>query len=186
MIILASKSPRRKELLSIITKDFEIEPAQGEEKADESLSPDLFVSALAENKAAEIAALHPEDIVIGADTIVAAGKEILGKPAYAEDAKRMLTLLSGTEHSVYTGVCVISKGEKYTFCEETTVRFYELSEEEIDDYIATGEPFDKAGAYGIQDYGALLVEGIEGDYYNVMGLPVGKLNKVLKEIGAIQ
>lgn len=185
MIILASKSPRRKELLSLITRDFTIEPAAGEEKADENLSPDLYVSALAENKAKEISAFHPDDTVIGADTIVAAKGEILGKPRYAEDAKRMLTLLSGTEHSVYTGVCVISKGEVYTFCEETTVRFFELSEEEIDDYIATGEPFDKAGAYGIQDYGALLVEGIEGDYYNVMGLPVGKLNRVLKEMNII-
>lgn len=185
MIILASKSPRRKELLSLITKNFVIEPAKGEETADESLPTDLYVSALAENKAREIAALHPEDIVIGADTIVAAKGEILGKPRYAEDAKRMLTLLSGTEHSVYTGVCVINKGEEYTFCEETIVRFFVLSEEEIDDYIATGEPFDKAGAYGIQDYGALLVEGIEGDYYNVMGLPVGKLNRVLKELGIL-
>ena len=185
MIILASKSPRRKELLSLITKDFRIVPATGEQTADESLPTDLFVTTLAKNKAKEIAALYPDDIVIGADTVVAAKGEILGKPHYAEDAKRMLTLLSGTEHGVYTGVCVINKGKVYTFCEETRVRFFELSEEEIDDYIATGEPFDKAGAYGIQDYGALLVEGIDGDYYNVMGLPVGKLSRLLREINVI-
>ena len=180
MLILASKSPRRKELLSIITPDFEIIPAVGEECADRSLPPDRYVSELARHKAEEVAALHPDDIVIGADTVVAAGGEILGKPKDAEDAERMLKLLSGTCHSVFTGVCVISKDRISAFAEETKVRFFDLSEQEIADYIATGEPFDKAGAYGIQDIGALLVSGITGDYYNVMGLPVGRLARELR------
>ena len=180
MLILASKSPRRKELLSIITPDFEVVPAVGEERADRSLLPEMYVSELARHKAEEVAAQHPDDIVIGADTVVAAGGEILGKPKDAEDAERMLKLLSGTCHSVFTGVCVISKDRRSEFAEETKVRFFDLSEQEISDYVATGEPFDKAGAYGIQDIGALLVSGITGDYYNVMGLPVGRLARELR------
>ena len=183
MLILASKSPRRKELLSLITSDFEIIPAVGEERADKNLPPSEYVTELARHKAEEIACSHPNDIVIGADTIVVIGKEILGKPKDKTDAKRMLMLLSGCEHSVYTGVCIISENKNITFCEETKVRFFELSESEIDEYIATGEPFDKAGAYGIQELGALLVSGITGDYYNVMGLPVGRLSRELKNFG---
>lgn len=182
MLILASKSPRRKELLSIITTNFEIKPAVGEENADENLPPEEYVKCLATDKASEIAEQYPEDTVIGSDTVVAANGEILGKPKDADDAKRMLTLLSGTRHSVFTGVCIIKNGEKTVFCEETKVKFFELTEAEVDAYIATKEPFDKAGAYGIQDKGATLVEGIDGDYYNVMGLPVGRLYRVLKSL----
>lgn len=182
MIILASKSPRRKELLTLITPDFEIIPAAGEERADKSLPPGEYVCALAAHKAAEISGLHKKDTVIGADTVVAIDGEILGKPTDASDAKRMLMKLSGREHSVFTGVCIMSSGAQTVFCEETKVRFFTLSEAEIDAYIATGEPFDKAGAYGIQDRGALLVSGITGDYYNVMGLPVGRLARELKQI----
>ncbi len=185
MLILASKSPRRKELLSIITKDFTIIPAVGEENADKKLPPKEYVSKLAEDKADEVFALHKEAAVIGADTVVAAGKEILGKPKDKADAFRMLKLLSGTTHSVFTGVCVISGGERKVFCEETEVEFYPLTDEEIEGYIATGEPFDKAGAYGIQDKGALLVKRINGDYYNVMGLPAGRLYRVMRELGLI-
>ncbi|MBQ9383621.1 MAG: septum formation protein Maf [Ruminiclostridium sp.] len=180
MLILASRSPRRKELLSIITPDFEIIPAVGEERADKTLPPDEYVRELARHKAEEIAALRPDDVVIGADTVVAAGGEILGKPKDAADAKRMLRLLSGTEHSVFTGVCIISAKKNICFSEETRVRFFVLSDKETDDYIATGEPFDKAGAYGIQGIGALLVSGITGDYYNVMGLPAGRLARELR------
>ena len=180
MLILASKSPRRKELLSIITPEFEIIPAVGEERADRTLPPDEYVRELACHKAEEVAALHPHDVVIGADTIVVVSGEILGKPKDAADAGRMLKLLSGTEHSVLTGTCIISSDRNAIFSEETKVRFFELSDKEIDDYIATGEPFDKAGAYGIQDIGALLVSGITGDYYNVMGLPVGRLSRELR------
>ena len=182
MLILASKSPRRRELLSIITKDFRIIPAVGEERADRSLPPDKYVCELARHKAQEIAAQYPEDTVIGADTVVAVNGEILGKPKDEADAKRMLRLLSGTEHHVYTGVCIISKKENAEFAEDTKVRFFTLSDKEIDDYTATGEPFDKAGGYGIQDRGALLVSGITGDYYNVMGLPVGRLARELKNM----
>lgn len=182
MLILASRSPRRKELLSIITEDFRIIPAVGEECADRSLPPDRYVCELARHKAQEIAAQYPGDIVIGADTVVAACGEILGKPRDEDDAKRMLRLLSGTEHHVYTGVCIISEGKNNIFAEDTKVRFFVLSEKEIDDYISTGEPFDKAGAYGIQGIGALLVSGITGDYYNVMGLPVGRLARELKNM----
>lgn len=182
MLILASRSPRRKELLSIITPDFKIIPAVGEERADKSLPPDRYVCELARHKAEEIAAKYPDDTVIGADTVVAVGGEILGKPKDEADAVRMLKLLSGTEHHVYTGVYIIRGNENAVFAEDTTVHFFELSDKEIDDYIATGEPFDKAGAYGIQDYGALLVSGISGDYYNVMGLPVGRLARELKNM----
>ena len=185
MLILASKSPRRKELLSIITTDFEIIPAVSEENADPSLSPDMFVQELAKQKAMEIAASHPDDTIIGSDTVVAINGEILGKPKDKDDAFRMLTLLSGTSHSVFTGVAVVKNGETYSFTEETKVKFFPLSDKEIYDYIATGEPFDKAGAYGIQDLGALLVEGIDGDYYNVMGLPTGRLYRLMKSLEII-
>ena len=182
MLILASQSPRRRELLSLITEDFEVIPAKGEERADRSLPPDKYVCELARHKAEEVAAAHPGAVVIGADTVVSAGGQILGKPADADDAQRMLRLLSGTEHSVFTGVCVISAGGQQVFCCETRVRFDELDDREIADYIASGEPFDKAGAYGIQGRGALLVGSISGDYYNVMGLPVNMLYRRLKKI----
>ena len=185
MLILASKSPRRKELLSIITTDFDIIPAVSEENADSALPPEEFVKALAVAKAEEVAAKYPKDCIIGSDTVVAAKGEILGKPKDKDDAFRMLSLLSGTDHSVFTGVAVIRDGKTYSFTEETKVRFFPLTEKEINDYIATGEPFDKAGAYGIQDLGALLVEGIDEDYYNVMGLPTGRLYRLLKELSVI-
>lgn len=182
MLILASKSPRRKELLSLITTDFEIIPAVGEENADPSLPPEEFVRELAAAKASEIAKAHPNDVIIGSDTVVAINGEILGKPKDKDDAFRMLSLISGTKHSVFSGVAVIKDGRLHSFTEETKVKFFELDKDEIERYIATGEPFDKAGAYGIQDYGALLVEGIEGDYYNVMGLPTGRLYRLMREL----
>lgn len=182
-LILASASPRRRELLSLITTDFTVIPAQGEETADKSLPPDILVQRLAEQKAAEIASAHPHDTVIGADTLVFCSDEILGKPADSADAKRMLTLLSGNTHTVITAVAIAQNGSvTKVFAEETKVEFFPLTDEEITAYIATGEPMDKAGAYGIQDKGALLVKGITGDYYNVMGLPVGKLYRELKAL----
>ena len=185
MIILASGSPRRKELLKLITEDFEIIPAKGEEKADESLPPEEYVMCLAEHKAAEIARSHKEAVVIGADTVVYADGRILGKPEDRDDAYSMLALLSGRTHSVFTGVCIFRGDEKQLFAQETKVTFFELTDSEINAYIDTGEPMDKAGAYGIQEKGALIVSGINGDYYNVMGLPVGKLNAVLKGMKAV-
>ena len=182
-LILASASPRRRELLSLIPADFTVIPAQGEEKADISLSPRLLVQELAKQKAAEVAASHPHDTVIGADTLVFLGAEIMGKPTDQADAKRMLTLLSANTHTVITAVAIAQNGAvSKVFAEETKVEFFPLTDEEITAYIATGEPMDKAGAYGIQDKGALLVKGITGDYYNVMGLPVGRL---YRELGSL-
>ena len=209
-VILASQSPRRQELLKKIFQYFEVMPSNADENI-EVLPPAEYVEKLSKIKALEVyERLMDEDemvpevtgmkrlsklfkgsgyastedmLVIGADTIVVRDGEILGKPKDKTDAKRMLMLLSGCEHSVYTGVCIISENKNITFCEETKVRFFELSESEIDEYIATGEPFDKAGAYGIQELGALLVSGITGDYYNVMGLPVGRLSRELKNFG---
>lgn len=186
MIILASQSPRRKELFSLITEDFKIIPAVGEEKADRSLPPSEYVMELAKHKALEVAEKYPEDVVIGSDTVVVINGEILGKPKDEADAKRMLRLLSGREHSVYTGACLSRGNMNRSFCEETKVRFFTLSDREIEEYTASGEPFDKAGAYGIQGTGALLVSGITGDYYNVMGLPVGRLYREMRESGLLK
>ena len=181
-MILASQSPRRRELLSLITGDFKIIPAKGEELLPEGISPKEAVILLAEQKAQEIYSAHSGEIIIAADTVVAAEGKILGKPADENDAAAMLRMLSGKSHSVFTGVCVISaEGRKNSFAEETEVEFYPLTEKEIADYVATGEPMDKAGAYGIQDKGALLVKAIKGDYYNVMGLPTGRLYRELKD-----
>ena len=180
MLILASRSPRRKELLSLITEDFTVIPSIGEERADKTLPAGEYVRVLAEHKAEEIWSSHTDDTVIGADTVVVIDGNVLGKPKDEDDAKRMLRLLSGREHSVFTGACIISGNKKLSFSEETKVRFFELSDDEINAYIDTGEPFDKAGAYGIQEKGALIVSGITGDYYNVMGLPVGRLARELK------
>lgn len=182
-LILASASPRRRELLSLITNHFTVIPAQGEETADTTLPPHILVQQLAGQKAAEVAASHPADVIIGADTLVFCSTEIMGKPADQTDAKRMLTLLSGKTHTVITAVAIAQNGAvTNVFAEETKVEFFPLTDEEIAAYIATGEPMDKAGAYGIQDKGALLVKGIAGDYYNVMGLPVGRLYRELKPI----
>lgn len=182
-LILASASPRRRELLSLITTDFTVIPAQGEEIADTSLPTDILVQELARQKACQVAAANPHDTVIGADTLVFHGAEIMGKPADKADAKRMLTLLSGSTHTVITAVAIVQNGKvTKVFAEKTGVEFFPLTDDEISAYIATGEPMDKAGAYGIQDRGALLVKGIAGDYYNVMGLPVGRLYRELKPV----
>ena len=185
MLILASRSPRRRELLSYITENFEIIPARGEEKADKALPPAEYVMRLAADKASEVAAEHPDDTVIGSDTVVCVDGQLLGKPADKADAVRMLKLLSGREHSVFTGVCVIREGKEHIFVHETKVVFYPLSDREIEEYAESGEPMDKAGAYGIQGRGALLAEKIDGDYYSVMGLPIAALARVLRDIGEI-
>ena len=175
-IILASGSPRRQELLRLITEDFSVIPAGCEEHFDSSLSPAEAVKALAKQKAEYVSVRYPDKTVIGADTTVFCGAEPLGKPRDAEDARRMLKMLSGRTHSVITAVALAKGGRiMKLFAEETEVEFYSLSEDEIDVYISTGEPMDKAGAYGIQGKGALLIRGIKGDYYNVMGLPVARL-----------
>lgn len=181
-LILASASPRRRELLGIIAEDFEVIPATGEENADLSLSPAESVKSLARQKAEEVSAKYPDCVVVGADTMVFCEGRALGKPRDRADAGEMLKLLSGRAHSVITAVAVAQNGRaEKVFAEETEVEFYPLTDEEIDCYVKSGEPMDKAGAYGIQDKGALLVKGIRGDYYNVMGLPVGRLYREISE-----
>ncbi len=178
MIILASKSPRRKELLSFITTDFSVKSADVDETLPQGITPDKAVEYLSKIKAEPFK--NENDIVIGADTVVALDGKILGKPRDDADAFATLKMLSGREHSVFTGVSVI-KGEKIeTFSVQTKVKMFELTDEEIEEYIATDEPFDKAGSYGIQGKGSLLVEKIDGDYFNVVGLPISRLNRVLK------
>lgn len=185
-IILASASPRRKELLQQIGLQFEVKPASGDEIITET-DPALVVEELSRQKAMEIAGEMKENgIVIGADTIVTFENKIMGKPRDKEDAVQILSQLSGRSHKVYTGVtairCSDAKKEIITFSEPTEVVFYPVDKEEIFEYISTGEPMDKAGAYGIQGKGAAFVKEIHGDYNNVVGLPLARLyQEVLKK-----
>ena len=184
-LILASASPRRRELLEMLhVENLEIHPAKGEEKPHPELTPDALVKELASCKAAEVAAAwaSPEDIVIGADTVVVLDGRVLGKPRDEADAAAMLRALSGRTHTVYTGVAVERGGERRLHAERTDVRFRALTDAEIAAYIATGEPMDKAGAYGAQGYASLFVEHLDGDFFNVMGLPLCALGKLLKEL----
>ncbi len=185
-IILASASPRRKELLEQVGAEFEKIPAVGEEIITDS-SPQQAVLDLAAQKAAEVAAKVREDaIILGADTVVAFGDKILGKPKDEADAKQMLSLLSGKTHSVYTGVSIVvrqsGESQSYSFYEETEVTMYPLSEQQILSYIRTKEPMDKAGSYGIQGKGAVFIEKIQGDYNNVVGLPIARVFRTLEEV----
>ncbi len=184
-IILASQSPRRRQLLEQMGfTDFLIRPAQGEELADPNLDPGGLVEALSRQKALEISAsADPEDLISAADTVVAVDGAVLGKPRDPADAARMLSLLSGRAHTVYTGVTVRRGTFSRTAHEATQVRFRPLTQSEISAYIATGEPMDKAGAYGIQGRGCVLVEGIDGNYHNVVGLPTCLLAGMLRQVG---
>ncbi len=180
-VILASGSPRRRELLAYIIKDFDVIPSGIEETA--SGSPARQVRQLAADKAADIARQYPDAIIIGADTLVAIGPRVLGKPKDEADAAAMLRKLSGRTHRVYTGVAVVSNSATHVAAQATRVTFCPLSDEEIQDYIATGEPMDKAGAYGIQGYGGKFITGIHGCFFNVMGLPLNRLYTMLKQSG---
>ena len=183
-IILASQSPRRRELLERMgISEFDIIPAVGEERADPALTPAQLVEELSRQKAAEIAAGHPDALIIAADTVVSVDGLVLGKPHSREEAARMLSTLSGREHTVFSGITVSWNGRVVTTHESTAVRFRSLTAQDISNYISTGEPMDKAGSYGIQGYGCTLVEGISGDYYNVVGLPVCRLTQILAEFG---
>lgn len=186
--VLASGSPRRKELLGKVIPEFEIIPAVSEEKTS-AQQPGEIAEELSFQKASEIFHKILTDstdsiVVIGADTVVSYNHRVLGKPIDRQDAKRMLRDLSGNTHEVYTGVTVYykigDKAEHFTFHEETVVHVDELTSEEIDAYVNSGEPDDKAGAYGIQGLFAIHIKGISGDYYNVVGLPVARLYKELK------
>ena len=173
-IILASASPRRKEILELADLKFDIMPSNAQEITTKT-APNEVVMELASIKAKDIyKKSEKQSMIVGADTVVAYQGQILGKPADEADAKRMLTMLSGQTHEVYTGVCIIEDGKTKTFYEETKVTFYEISDEQIDHYIKTGEPMDKAGAYGIQGKAAVFIKGIEGDYYNVVGFPIAR------------
>lgn len=184
--ILASASPRRKELLAELISEFDVIPAQGEEKAPDGLSPEALVKTLARQKATETAALPQArgKAVLGSDTVVALDGKILGKPATEREAVEMLTALSGRAHEVYTGVCIVYPTDagvkEYVEADCTAVHFNRLTKEQILAYVATGSPMDKAGAYGIQDGG--LVERIEGSFSNVVGLPLELLGRMLREI----
>ncbi len=184
-IILASGSPRRRELLQLIGCDFKVDYMNIEETIDYSLSHRENVENLALLKASAVSEKYKNNWVIGSDTIVCMGDRIIGKPIDEDDAKTILTSLSGKKHNVITGVCIMKGDKKICFSETTYVYMDEISEREIINYISIGEPMDKAGAYGIQGKGALLINKIEGDFYNGMGLPVHRLYKELKEIGVI-
>ena len=185
-IILASASPRRSELLKNMGLDFSVMVSDADEDSiDASVPPEIYVQELALLKAADEAKKtikKKNAIVISADTIVVNNDNILGKPKDESDAKKMLKSLSGKPHSVYTGFCVMRLSDAFTVCKNvrTNVVFKNLTDEKIDRYIGTGEPMDKAGAYGIQGMGAMLVEKIDGDYFNVVGLPVGELADTLE------
>ncbi len=184
MIILASKSPRRRQLLSMMGLDFTVRTADIDETMDSAQTPAHETAAVCRRKAEKIAQdTAPGDVVIAADTIVVIGGKILGKPQDEEDAARMLRLLSGHTHTVYTGLCVICGAQAQTQVVASEVTFRPLSSEEIRAYIKTGEPMDKAGAYGIQGYGAMFVSHLEGDYFSVMGLPVCTLSGMLRAAG---
>ena len=184
-IVLASASPRRRELLGVMgVTDFEIIPATGEEPDYGELPPEERVAQIALAKARSVAAgLEGDCLVIGADTLVFMDGKALGKPHSGSEAEAMLEMLSGRDHTVATGVAVIRGGKELCETELTRVRFARLRSEEIKAYVATGESMDKAGAYGIQGRGSVLVEGIEGDYFNVMGLPIRRLYSMLGQFG---
>jgi septum formation protein len=182
-VVLASGSPRRHQLLNLIGIAHEVRPPNIDETMRPRETPRRHAERLAREKASAVAKRDPDLITIGADTIVVVNRKVLGKPRDTDDAARMLALLSGREHMVTTAVAV-SRGKKLrSAVEEVSVRFRRLRDDEIDAYIATGEPMDKAGAYGIQGYGATIVERIEGDYFAVMGLPIVRLVGLLRDVG---
>ncbi len=178
--VLASASPRRRELLSLIVPEFEVVPATGEEKFNMSLFPEQVVCSVAEGKCDEVFEKHPDCAVIGCDTVVVFEGEILGKPKNGDDAAATLKRLSGKTHYVMTAVCIRTRNKKLTEFEKTEVRFNSLSDEFIRIYVDSGSPLDKAGSYGIQDGG--LVKEYFGSYTNVVGLPVSLVKKMLEEV----
>lgn len=182
-VVLASGSPRRRQLLDLIGITHEVRPSNIDESARPREAPRRHAERLAREKATAVARRDPDLITIGADTVVVINRKVLGKPIDDADAARMLAMLSGREHTVITAVAV-SRGKKLrSAIEEVRVKFRRLRDAEIDAYIATREPMDKAGAYGIQGYGATIVERIEGDYFAVMGLPLVRLINLLRDVG---
>ena len=183
MFILASQSPRRRELLSMLGLDFTIITADIDETMDEALSVEDAVAEVCRKKAEAVGVQNPGQLIVAADTVVVLENRVLGKPRTEEEARDMLRSLSGRHHTVMTAFCLWKDGRADTHVEKTHVHFRDLSDEEIAAYVATGSPMDKAGAYGIQDQAAIFVEAMDGDYYNVMGLPLCSLVKVLRQNG---
>lgn len=186
-IILASGSPRRRELMARAGFEFEVQTSNAEESYDPSLRPEQIAPFLAQLKAQAVVDELPEEtlgesIIVGADTIVALSATVYGKPRDEEDARRMLGELSGKTHQVITGVCIIAKEGMQSFAEVTNVTFKALAPKEIAEYVAGGEPMDKAGAYGIQGEGGKLVDSIDGDFDNVVGLPITRLAPMLEQL----
>lgn len=184
MLILASQSPRRRQLMEQIGLSFTVKIADIDETMDSSKPPEAQVSEVSARKAAAIAEIsRPEDVIIAADTIVVVDDTILGKPHSKEAAKAMLRMLSGRSHRVMTGVTVCRGKESVSHTEITEIRFRALSDAEIDAYVESGDPMDKAGSYGIQNAAAIFVSGMHGDYFNVMGLPLCSLTQLLRRFG---
>ena len=181
--IVASASPRRRELLLTAGFSFEVIPSDADESCEEKLAPTELVRELAFRKAKSVFENNTDAVVLGCDTVVEYGGVILGKPEDREDAKRMLRMLSGKVHNVHTGVCIMSSEKTLSFEKTVRVEFYELTDELIDTYVASGDCDDKAGAYGIQGKGCILVKGIEGDYFSVVGLPVAETARALWSLG---
>ncbi len=179
-LVLASASPRRSELLRIARVPFRVRPADVDERARANEAPEAYVLRLAEAKARAV--WRPGELTLGADTVVTLDGLLLGKPSDAADAVRMLRLLSGRTHQVMTGICFYDGVSAQTAVETTAVEFLELSGDEIDAYVASGEPFDKAGGYGIQGEASKFVAGVEGCYFNVVGLPVARVYSFIRSI----
>ena len=180
-LILASGSPRRKELLRLYTTDFTVCVSEFDESAVTADTPAQLVERLAIGKCLAVSGTHPGAVALGCDTVVDVGGEVFGKPRDAEDAKRMLRALSGATHEVHTGVCVSDGVRTESFVDSCRVAFFPITEAEIDRYTATAEPYDKAGAYAIQGRAALWLDRLEGDYYTIMGLPVSRTARLLEK-----
>ncbi len=179
-VVLASASPRRKMILENAGFDVTVRVSEADETLPDGISPEKAVEYLAKVKANAVEK-NKDELIIAADTVVVLDGKILGKPGDENEARKMLSSLSGRRHTVFTGVCIIYNEKEEIFSDRTEVEFYFLSDEEISEYIKTGEPMDKAGAYGIQGRGSLFVKGIEGDFFNVMGLPVALINRKLRD-----
>ncbi len=180
MLVLASASPRRKQLLSLLTSNFDIEVSSVDETIPDNVTASDAAAFLATKKALDVAKNRPNDIVIGADTIIVYKDKIYGKPTSKEDAKNMLSSFSGNTHQVITGVCVVQGKKTISFSSVNKVEFYQLTEEEIEEYLNDNEYIDKAGSYAIQGKAGLFIKEIAGDYNSIVGLPVSKLNRILK------
>jgi septum formation protein len=182
-VVLASGSPRRRQLLELIGIEHEVLPSNIDETMRPRETPRRHAERLAREKASAVATREAGKITIAADTIVVINRKVLGKPRDEDDARRMLSMLSGREHTVITAVAVARGRKLRSAVEEVRVKFRRLRQDEIDAYIATGEPMDKAGAYGIQGFGATIVECVDGDYFSVMGLPLARLVTLLRDLG---